>query len=80
MPVTDRAFTSEKRVAPLRMQRWQHGPGEGPGSIADWVRDRGHTLSRTENTTILVVTHDSEIAGKTDRTFRLQDGKLKEEK
>jgi putative ABC transport system ATP-binding protein len=37
-----------------------------------------HNLARTENTTIVVVTHDLEIAGKTDRTFRLADGKLDE--
>lgn len=36
-----------------------------------------HSLARSENTTIVVVTHDLEIAGKTDKTFRLQDGKLK---
>jgi putative ABC transport system ATP-binding protein len=36
-----------------------------------------HDLSRSENTTIVVVTHDLSIAGKTDRAFRLQDGKLK---
>lgn len=35
-----------------------------------------HALSRSENTTIIVVTHDLDIAGKTDRTFRLGDGKL----
>jgi putative ABC transport system ATP-binding protein len=39
-----------------------------------------HDLSKSEQTTIIVVTHDSEIAGKTDKRFRLQDGKLKEEK
>ncbi len=44
------------------------------------IFDLLHDLSKTENTTILVVTHDSEIAGKTNRTFRLQDGKLKEKK
>ncbi len=33
-------------------------------------------LARTENTTILAVTHDLSIAGKTDRTFTLHDGKL----
>jgi putative ABC transport system ATP-binding protein len=36
-----------------------------------------HDLSRSENTTIVVVTHDLSIAGKTDRAFRLQDGKLR---
>jgi putative ABC transport system ATP-binding protein len=35
-----------------------------------------HDLSRTEKTTIVVVTHDLDIAGKTDVTFRLSDGKL----
>ncbi|HSW98949.1 MAG TPA: ABC transporter ATP-binding protein [Candidatus Saccharimonadales bacterium] len=35
-----------------------------------------HSLSRSENTTIIAVTHDLSIAGKTDVTFRLQDGKL----
>ena len=35
-----------------------------------------HDLARSENTTIVVVTHDDEIAGKTDKTFRLSDGKL----
>lgn len=44
------------------------------------IFDLLHDLSKSENTTILVVTHDSEIAGKTDKVFRLQDGKLKEQK
>lgn len=35
-----------------------------------------HSLSRSEHTTIIVVTHDLSIAGKTDKSFRLQDGKL----
>ena len=35
-----------------------------------------HDLARNENTTIVVVTHDLEIAGKTDRTFKLLDGTL----
>lgn len=35
-----------------------------------------HNLSRSENTTIIAVTHDLDIAGKTDRTFSLKDGKL----
>lgn len=43
--------------------------------IFDLLRD----LSRSENTTIIVVTHDLAIAKKTDRMFRLQDGTLKEE-
>jgi putative ABC transport system ATP-binding protein len=36
-------------------------------------------LSRDHNTTILVVTHDKALANKTDRRFRLQQGKLTEE-
>lgn len=35
-----------------------------------------HSLSRQENTTILAVTHDLDIAGKTDKTFKLKDGRL----
>ena len=40
------------------------------------IFDLLHELSRKENTTIIVVTHDLAIAGKTDVTFKLQDGKL----
>jgi len=42
------------------------------------IFDLLHSLARTENTTILVVTHDLAIAGKTDKTFRLVDGTLTE--
>lgn len=41
------------------------------------IFDLLHSLARQEETTILVVTHDLDIAGKTDRTFRLADGVLK---
>ena len=34
------------------------------------------SLAKTENTTILVVTHDLDIASKMDKIFRLHDGKL----
>ena len=44
------------------------------------IFDLLHGLAKSENTTILTVTHDLEIAGKTDRVFHLQDGKLTEEK
>uniref|UniRef100_UPI002FCAE9A9 ABC transporter ATP-binding protein n=1 Tax=Pseudarthrobacter sp. TaxID=1934409 RepID=UPI002FCAE9A9 len=37
------------------------------------------SLSRDHNTTILVVTHDKALANKTDRRFRLQQGRLTEE-
>ena len=40
------------------------------------IFDLLHSLSRTEDTTIVAVTHDLSIAGKTDKVFRLQDGKL----
>ncbi|QQG50515.1 MAG: ABC transporter ATP-binding protein [Candidatus Saccharibacteria bacterium] len=40
------------------------------------IFDLLHSLSRTKNTTIIAVTHDLDIAGRTDRTFTLKDGKL----
>lgn len=40
------------------------------------IFDLLHSLARTEHVTIVVVTHDLEIAGKTDKTFKLHDGKL----
>ncbi len=40
------------------------------------IFDLLHDLSRSENTTIIAVTHDLEIAGRTDRTFELKDGKI----
>lgn len=40
------------------------------------IFDLLHSLAKTEKTTIIAVTHDLSIAGKTDVTFRLQDGKL----
>jgi putative ABC transport system ATP-binding protein len=40
------------------------------------IFDLLHNLARTENTTIIAVTHDLEIAGKTDQTFTLSDGRL----
>ncbi|HSW65793.1 MAG TPA: ABC transporter ATP-binding protein [Bacillota bacterium] len=40
------------------------------------IFDLLHKLSRSENTTIIAVTHDLSIAGRTDITFRLSDGKL----
>lgn len=41
------------------------------------IFDLLHDLSRSKHTTIVVVTHDLSIAGRADKTFRLQDGKLK---
>ncbi len=35
-----------------------------------------HGLARSENTTILAVTHDQSVAQRTDMTFEMEDGKL----
>ncbi len=40
------------------------------------IFDLLHKLSRSQNTTIIAVTHDLDIAGKTDKTFTLKDGKI----
>jgi putative ABC transport system ATP-binding protein len=40
------------------------------------IFDLLHGLARSENTTIVAVTHDLSIAGKTDVTFELEDGEL----
>jgi len=40
------------------------------------IFDLLHSLAKSENTTIIVVTHDLSIAGKTDVTFKLADGKI----
>jgi putative ABC transport system ATP-binding protein len=40
------------------------------------IFDLLHSLSRTQNTTILAVTHDLDIAGRTDQTFTLKDGAI----
>lgn len=40
------------------------------------IFDLLHNLSRTQETTILAVTHDLDIAGKTDRTFTIKDGRM----
>jgi putative ABC transport system ATP-binding protein len=42
----------------------------------EMIFDLLHQLAKTERTTIIAVTHDLSIAGKTDKTFRLQDGHL----
>lgn len=44
------------------------------------IFDLLHELSRRENTTIIAVTHDLDIAGKTDKTFTLKDGKISQTK
>lgn len=47
--------------------------GNLDSQTGEMIFDLLHTLARSENTTIIAVTHDLEIAGKTDRTFMLQD-------
>ena len=48
--------------------------GNLDSQTSEMIFDLLHSLARSENTTIIAVTHDLEIAGKTDRTFMLQDG------
>lgn len=40
------------------------------------IFDLLHGLARTQDTTIIAVTHDLAIAGKTDEAFQLRDGQL----
>jgi len=40
------------------------------------IFDLLHKLAKSEKTTVIVVTHDLSIAGRTDMIFRLSDGKL----
>lgn len=40
------------------------------------IFDLLHDLSRSQQTTIIVVAHDLDIARKTDKTFTLRDGKI----
>jgi putative ABC transport system ATP-binding protein len=40
------------------------------------IFDLLHSLTLTMNTTIVTVTHDMSIAGKTDVTYRLKDGRI----
>ena len=41
------------------------------------IFDLLHGLAKSQSTTIIAVTHDLEIAGKADMTYKLQDGNLK---
>ncbi|MGB4762067.1 MAG: ABC transporter ATP-binding protein [Candidatus Saccharimonas sp.] len=50
--------------------------GNLDSQTGEMIFDLLHTLARSENTTIIAVTHDLDIAGKTDRTFTLQDGTM----
>ncbi len=50
--------------------------GNLDSKTGEMIFDLLHSLSRTDKTTIIAVTHDLEIAGRSDRTFSLTDGKL----
>ena len=50
--------------------------GNLDSATGEKIFDLLHELSRKSKTTIIVVTHDLAIAGKTDKTFKLQDGAL----
>ncbi|HUA13482.1 MAG TPA: ABC transporter ATP-binding protein [Candidatus Sulfotelmatobacter sp.] len=50
--------------------------GNLDSQTGELIFDLLHSLSKSEKTTVIVVTHDLAIAGKTDKVFRLQDGKL----
>lgn len=50
--------------------------GNLDSQTGEMIFDLLHSLAKSENTTIIAVTHDLEIAGKTDRTFNLQDGAM----
>lgn len=50
--------------------------GNLDSSTGKMIFDLLHDLSRSKNVTIIAVTHDLEIAGKTDMSFKITDGKL----
>lgn len=50
--------------------------GNLDGETGKMIFELLHNLATSQKTTIVVVTHDLSIAGKTDQSFRLQDGKL----
>lgn len=54
--------------------------GNLDSQTGEMIFDLLHNLARSENTTIIAVTHDLEIAGKTDQTFLLQDGVMSKKK
>lgn len=50
--------------------------GNLDSATGEMIFDLLHKLAKSEQTTILVVTHDLEIAGRTNATFLLKDGVL----
>ncbi len=54
--------------------------GNLDSQTSDMIIDLLRNLVHSENTTIVVVTHDNGVAAQTDRVFQLQDGTLHENK
>jgi putative ABC transport system ATP-binding protein len=50
--------------------------GNLDSQTADTIVELLRTLAHSQDTTVLVVTHDEAIAKRSDRTFRLADGRL----
>jgi putative ABC transport system ATP-binding protein len=53
--------------------------GNLDSQTADTIVELLRSLARSQDTTILVVTHDEAMAKRSDRTFRLTDGRLAED-
>jgi putative ABC transport system ATP-binding protein len=53
--------------------------GNLDSQTADTITELLRTLAHSQDTTVLVVTHDEAIANSSDRTLRLADGRLHEE-
>jgi putative ABC transport system ATP-binding protein len=51
--------------------------GNLDSETADTIIELLRTLAHSRDTTVLVVTHDEEMAKRSDRTFRLTDGRLR---
>ncbi|MCA9324939.1 ABC transporter ATP-binding protein [Candidatus Saccharibacteria bacterium] len=50
--------------------------GNLDSNTGEMIFDLLHGLAKSEQTTIIAVTHDLSIAGKTDQTFQLHDGRF----
>ena len=53
--------------------------GNLDSQTADTIIELLRTLAHSHDTTVVVVTHDEEMAKQSDRTFRLLDGRLEED-
>lgn len=73
------AFLHPGLLAPAAAQRalrLAEPTGNLDTQTGEAIFDLLHNLTRTEKTTIIAVTHDLSIAGKTDKIFKIVDGKL----